>query len=180
MFDVDPAAPTVETPQLRIYSIGHSNHSLDRFLELLAQHEIDVVADVRSAPWSKYVAWSNQAVLRKELLRRDVRYVFMGQQLGGKPTGDDYEGVEDRQELYRRIAASVSFKEGLERLIRGAAQHRVAMLCSEETPIVCHRHLLITPHLNECGVAVGHIRGNGAIEPAHFSQVAPPQQLPLL
>jgi uncharacterized protein (DUF488 family) len=180
MFEVDPAAPTVETPQLRIYSIGHSNHSLDRFLELLAQHEIDVIADVRSAPWSKYVAWSNQPVLRKELRQRGVRYVFMGEQLGGKPMGDDYEGVADRQELYRRIAASASFQEGIDRLSYGASQHRVAMLCSEENPVVCHRHLLITPHLNERGVAVDHIRGNGAVEPAHLTQVAAPQQLPLL
>jgi uncharacterized protein (DUF488 family) len=119
-------------------------------------------------------------VLRKEFKNREIEYVFLGQELGGKPTGDEYEGVEDGQELYRRIAKSTSFQEGIDRLIRGAPLYRIAMLCSEENPAMCHRHLLITPALLARSVAVHHIRGNGAVEPAILPHDAAPQQLTLL
>ncbi len=180
MFLPEPAASGADAQQVRVLSIGHSNHSLERFLELLAAQQIKAVADVRSAPWSKYVAWANQPVLRKEFKNREIEYVFLGQELGGKPTGDEYEGVEDRRDLYRRIEKSTSFQEGIDRLIRGASRYRIAMLCSEENPYVCHRHLLITPALKERDVAVHHIRGNGAVEMALVPDDMAPHQLTLL
>lgn len=171
----------IEGDDAAVYSIGHSNHSLERLVELLKEHGVEVIADVRSSPWSRYVPWFGRSVLEKELPRHGIRYVFMGDQLGGKPEGDEFADAGDRGELYRRIAETPAFRAGVDRLERGAAQFRVAMLCSEENPAVCHRHRLVTPALQERGIAVKHIRGDGSVEPApepneRMAQPAPKAQ----
>lgn len=181
----DTTRPFTEDEAPTVYSVGHSNHSLERLIELLGMHGIEAVADVRSSPWSRYVPWFGRTVLEKELPRHGVRYVFMGDQLGGKPSAAEYQGIEDRAELYRHIEASADFKDGIERLLRGARTYRVAMLCSEEDPNVCHRQRLVTPVLQRHGASVKHVRGTGAIEVAASlagpatQPVAPPTQLSL-
>ncbi len=147
-----------------VYSIGHSNQPLGHFLDLLARYQIEVIADVRSVPWSRHVPWAARAVLEKELARHGIRYVYLGAELGGRPRGPEYEGMSSREELYRRIASSGAFRTGIDRLIRGARQHRVAMLCSEESPAICHRDRLIRPVLVQQGVSVHHIRADGTLE----------------
>ncbi len=147
-----------------MYSIGHSNQPLEHFLDLLARYQIKVIADVRSVPWSRHVPWAARVVLEKELARRGIRYVYLGAELGGRPRGPEYEGITAREELYRRIESSDAFRAGIERLIRGARQSRMAMLCSEENPAICHRDRLIRPVLVQQGVSVHHIRADGALE----------------
>jgi uncharacterized protein (DUF488 family) len=146
-----------------VYSIGHSNQPLEHFLGLLARYQIEVIADVRSVPWSRYVPWAARAVLEKELARRGIRYVYLGVELGGRPRGPEYEGITAREELYRKIESSDAFRAGIERLIRGARQYRVAMLCSEENPAICHRDRLIRPVLVRLGLSVHHIRADGTL-----------------
>jgi uncharacterized protein (DUF488 family) len=164
----------MDSPQTVVYSIGHSNHTLERFVELLRGHGIGAVADVRSTPYSKFAPWSARRVLAKQLSLLGIRYVFLGEQLGGRPEGDEFEGVTDRDELYRRIAQAGFFKEGIDRLQRGTERFRVAMLCSEEDPSVCHRHNLITPELRRRGFVVGHIRRDGSVQAA--DDIAGPKQ----
>jgi uncharacterized protein (DUF488 family) len=168
MTDGRPGAPR------RIFTIGHSNHSLPTFLELLAQHQIEVLADVRSHPYSRYASHFNIHELRSALTDVAVRYVHLGAELGGRPPGDGFYG-EDGRVLYWRVAQAPFFLSGLDRLERGCDQHRVAMMCSEEDPLGCHRHLLIGRVLNQRGTLVEHIRANGALEPASYE--APPQML---
>ena len=146
-----------------LYTIGHSRAALDDFLSLLQQHGIEAVADVRTRPRSRYVPHFDAGPLRKALTRRAIDYVPLGVDLGGRPEGAEFYDDQGRV-LYRRLAASPAFQRGIDRVVRGAAHYRIALLCSEEDPSRCHRHLLIGRVLRERGVAVSHIRGNGSIE----------------
>lgn len=148
-------------PQL--FTIGHSNVALDDFLGLLRQHGIEAVADVRTVPRSRYVPHFNAGQLGEALARCAVGYLPSGQELGGRPAGDEFYD-EDGHVLYGRLAASPLFQTGLDRVLAGARTSRVALLCSEEDPSRCHRHLLIGRVLQERGVAVSHIRRDGRID----------------
>jgi uncharacterized protein (DUF488 family) len=145
-----------------IYTIGHSNHSVERLLELLAANEIAVVVDVRSSPYSKYADQFNLAALEAALTQAGPRYVYLGDALGGMPNVPGFYDAEGHVR-YDLIAASDRFREGLARLLGIARERRVALLCSEEDPQECHRHLLLARVLGEQGVAVLHLRGDGSV-----------------
>jgi uncharacterized protein (DUF488 family) len=144
-------------------SIGHSNVTFGAFVDLLNQHEVEVVADVRTSPRSRYVPQFDSEPLRASLAEAGVKYVFLGRELGGRPEGDEFYDDDDHV-LYGRLAESSLFEEGLQRVLDGARKFRVAMLCSEEDPLHCHRHLLIGRVLILRGVDVNHIRGDGTLQ----------------
>lgn len=146
-----------------IFSIGHSNHPLDAFIDLLRMHEIAVLVDVRSAPYSRYVPHFNPANIKASLKEAGFQYIYMGKELGGRPDGAEFYDAEGHVR-YDRLAESPVFLAGLERVIKGSAQFRVALMCSEENPTDCHRRLLITRVLAGRAIPVQHIRGDGRIE----------------
>ncbi len=137
--------------------------ALDDFLGLLQQHGIEAVADVRTVPRSRYVPHFNAGQLREALARCAIDYLPFGQELGGRPAGDEFYD-EEGHVRYGRLAASPLFQTGLDRVLAGAQASRVALLCSEEDPSRCHRHLLLGRVLRERGVVVSHIRRDGRIE----------------
>jgi uncharacterized protein (DUF488 family) len=157
--------PTAPGDALPIYSIGHSNHPLDVLLALLRQHGIDVLADVRSAPYSKYCPQFDQQALEAAVRDAGLQYVYLGRELGGRPEGGEYYDAEGYV-LYSRRARAPEFLAGIERLERGRRQYRIAMLCSEEDPAGCHRHLLIGRVLAARGTALQHIRADGRLQTA--------------
>lgn len=145
-----------------IWTVGHSTHELPALADLLRQHGIDVVADIRSHPFSRRNPQFNQGSLRSGLLDAEIEYVFLGKELGGRPPEPEfYDG--DGHVRYSAVARTPRFASGLERLLTGAASYRVAILCSEEDPARCHRRLLVGRVLVGCGVTVQHIRGDGQI-----------------
>lgn len=148
-----------ESQPLVVYTVGHSNVALEAFLALLARHGIQSLVDVRSAPYSRYVPHFNRFELEDAVERRGVRYVYLGDELGGRPAGDEYYDEQDHV-LYSRVARAAFFLRGLERLTDEGALYRAAIMCSEEDPINCHRHLLIARVLERQGVRVLHIRAN--------------------
>lgn len=146
-----------------LLSIGHSTHPTEVFAELLRGHRVESVADVRTTPFSRFNPQFNRHSLEKGLHAAGVRYLFLGEELGGRPDGDrfyDHEG----HVLYGRMAESPRFESGLSRLIRRAERSRVAVMCSEENPARCHRFLLVTRVLHDRGVEVAHIRGDGSTQ----------------
>ncbi len=145
-----------------VMSVGHSNVACEKFIDLLRTHHVEVVADVRTAPRSRYVPHFDSKPLRESLSEAGIKYVFLGRELGGRPDGDEFYDEEDHV-LYGRLAESELFATG-DRLLDGAAKFRVAMLCSEEDPLNCHRHLLIGRVLDARGVEVQHIRGDGSVQ----------------
>lgn len=144
-----------------MYSIGHSTHDWERFYELLKAYRIEAIADVRSAPYSRHFPHFSKDELRSRLRSEGVAYVFLGKELGGRPSKPGlFDGaVAD----YEKMARESEFKSGLERLIDGSHRYRIAMMCAEHDPLDCHRCLLVSRALREKGIETNHILSNGDI-----------------
>ena len=145
-----------------VLTIGHSTHALEAFVALLQQHDVTAVADVRSTPYSRFNPQFNREPLADTLEAERIRYVFLGNALGGR--SDDPACYEDGRIRYDRVAATESFRNGLDRVMDGAARHRIALMCAEKEPLDCHRTLLVARALDERGVDVAHIHADGVTE----------------
>jgi uncharacterized protein (DUF488 family) len=146
-----------------LLTIGHSNHSLERFLALLRMHDVQAIADVRSLPASRYTPWFDSEPLANALADASVQYVFLGRELGGRP--DDERLYDERGRVrYDAVAGSETFTRGLQKLRNGIDVLKVAVMCAEENPEHCHRRLLVARVLFEEGVRVLHIRADGGRE----------------
>lgn len=145
-----------------LFTIGHSTHSWEKFLELLRQHRIDAVADVRSSPYSQYNPQFNRDSLQRALRDQGIVYVFLGEELGARRS--EPECYANGRVDYSLIARTPAFIRGLERIIQGAAKKRIAMMCAEKDPLDCHRCILVSPQLQKKGINVLHILGDGTLE----------------
>jgi uncharacterized protein (DUF488 family) len=146
-----------------VLTIGHSTHPLTAFVELLKANSVAAVADVRSAPFSRFSPQFNRDILEKSLLADGIRYVFLGRELGGR--SDDPACYENGRIQYRRLACTTPFRVGIERVIRGAGRQCIALMCAEKEPLDCHRTLLVAPALVNAGIVVNHILADGRVEP---------------
>ncbi len=146
-----------------IHTIGHSNHSIARFLDLLQGAGIDCVADVRSLPSSRRNPQFSQKPLASMLKDAGVEYWFLGDALGARPK--DQNCYENGKVSYARIAASPAFREAIGALIEASHAKRIAVMCAEKEPLECHRTLLVGRALAQRGTALQHILANGSIEP---------------
>lgn len=153
-----------EDQQQCLFTIGHSTHSLEAFVELLKHHAIDVLVDSRSSPYSRHVPHFNKEMLQATLKAAGIKYVYLGKELGGRPEGEEYYDAEGFA-LYYRVAESAFFQAGIARLEKGLRQYRVAIMCSEEDPHGCHRRLLVGRVMARRGVKIRHIRGDGTVQP---------------
>ena len=151
-------------PEPSLYSIGHSNLEWEDFAALLEKYSIEALADVRSAPYSKYSPHFTRAVMERELTTLDIRYIFMGGELGGRPNNGIAPSKSNRWRLYREMVEQPSFNDGVNSLLEQAGFSRTAMMCSEGDPSECHRYLLITNALADKGEPVSHILRDGSIE----------------
>jgi uncharacterized protein (DUF488 family) len=146
-----------------IFTIGHSNHSAEKFVDLLKRHGIEVVADVRSQPYSRHAPHFNARDIEAILWDNGIGRLFLGFELGGRPTAEEFYDADGRVD-YARIERSRSFLDGIHRLERDTRDRRIALLCSEENPTGCHRRLLVGRALGERGIVVRHIRGDGSVQ----------------
>ena len=147
-----------------VFTIGHSNHPLGKFIEWLRLHRIDEVVDVRSSPYSRYTPHFNTDALCNALGQVDLGYVFLGGQLGGRPADQSCYGADGRVR-YDLLANTHLFDDGIRRVMYRADYHRIALMCTEKEPLECHRVLLVASTLYERGVEVQHILGGGSLEP---------------
>ncbi len=152
-----------QLPSSRLFSIGHSNHTWDKFVAILRAADVAAVADVRSSPYSKWTPHFNRPELQRGLRDSGIEYLFLGEQLGGRPANADVYDDSGRVN-YELTRTTVEFKSGISRLIQEAQRSCVAMLCAEEDPLDCHRGLMITPALVELGRSPLHLRGDGSVE----------------
>lgn len=145
-----------------VFTIGHSTHALPRFMDLLRNHGITAVADVRSAPYSRFNPQFNRETLAKALAAEGIRYVFLGEELGAR--SKDPSCYDNGRVQYQRLANTEAFKEGLDRVIRGAGEYQIALMCAEKDPLECHRTLLVARALVERSISVQHILFDGRSE----------------
>ena len=144
-------------------TIGHSNHPLDVFVNLLLTHDVTAVADVRSAPYSRYNPQFNRESLEKALKTNGIEYIFLGRELGAR--SDDHSCYENGRVRYARLMRTDLFRRGIEHVISSTSDYRVALMCAEHEPLECHRTLLVARALALRGVVIAHILPDGCLEP---------------
>ncbi len=148
---------------VEVFTIGHSNHSFEKFSELLRQHNIAALADVRSAPYSRSNPDFNREFLKTKLAKSGLAYLFLGRELGARPEGAQF--YQQGRVQYRVLAQSPLFRNGLDRVLKETQSRRLALLCAEKEPLECHRTLLVSRELVALGASVGHIHADGSLEP---------------
>jgi uncharacterized protein (DUF488 family) len=128
-----------------LLTIGHSTRSIDEFIELLKDHAVEEIADVRSVPKSRHCPQFNSDVLSESLHQADIRYTHI-EKLGGlRHTRKDSINLGWRNASFRGYAdymATPEFSEGLDALIRIARARKTAIMCAEAVPWRCHRSLI--------------------------------------
>ncbi|MEM0313633.1 MAG: DUF488 domain-containing protein [Candidatus Bathyarchaeia archaeon] len=133
---------------LVIWTIGHSNRTINTFLELLKEHEIQVLADIRSFPTSKIKHFKKDG-MELWLPNNGIEYLWFGKELGGYRKGG-----------YKEHMKTPVFKEGIQKLLNVASRKRTCIMCMETNPKYCHRRF-ISAYLEERGIKVIHIISKG-------------------
>lgn len=140
-----------------IYTIGHSNYSMERFVEMLRQFNIDVVVDIRGTPYSKYNTQYNKEALHNTLKELGFRYIYMGREFAAQRDNKiiyTWEGYSD----FEKVVNEPSFIEGVERLKKGLAKgYTIVLLGAKQDPANCHRFALVGRDLYKRGLNVKHI-----------------------
>lgn len=146
-----------------VLSIGHSNHSLGTFLELLAGAGVEMIADIRSTPFSRRHPQFDKPALARALAEQGIAYLYLGRELGGRPSDPALfrEGIAD----FERMAESPAFQSGITRVKGEAEWLRLCLMCAEKDPLDCHRSLLVGRALTEAGIEVVHVLANGTTRP---------------
>jgi uncharacterized protein (DUF488 family) len=133
-----------------IYTIGHSNVSIETFLTKLTDHKINILVDVRTIPLSRYCPHFSKNALQKILTTQDIQYLWRGRNLGGR-------GV------------NVGYDEAVDDLIKSVNEgHMVCIMCSEGDFHKCHRYTMLTPSLEDRGLNIVHIEYEKSIRPKNI------------
>lgn len=157
---------------LTIFSIGHSNVPAGKIVDLLKQHQIGVVVDIRSAPYSRFSPQFNRERFAQTLAESGIEYVFSGDSLGGRPKDPSSykDGIVPTGKVdflhaidYPAMMKKESFMEGISHLVDIARHQTVAIMCSEADPAICHRHHLVGSYLTQQGYHVLHILKDGSL-----------------
>ena len=147
------------TDTIPIYTIGYGSRSMTEFIDALRQYQIAFLIDVRSVPHSSYKPEFSKKPLANELEQRGIRYVYMGDLLGGKP--DDEMCYVNGMVDYEKVKNAEFYQRGIQRLHAAfSQQQRVALMCSEGKPEHCHRTKLIGATLTTEDLPVIHIDEN--------------------
>lgn len=146
-----------------VFTVGHSNHTLEYFLKILQLHRINCIIDVRSVPYSRIVPQFNKDLLVSSLKINNIVYAHFAKEFGARHTKLsllDENGKVD----FDKIRASDEFKQGVVRLENALRiGYRVALMCSEANPFDCHRFSMISYQLVKEQMQIYHILQNGAL-----------------
>ncbi len=146
-----------------IYTIGHSVHPIETFLELLELHNINCVIDVRSTPYSRVVPQYNKPQLSRVLKSQGILYSHFGKEFGARHTDLDLLNSEGKVD-FKKVRETDSFKQGIQRLHNGLEMnYNISLMCSEANPFDCHRFVMISYQLAKENLDVQHILTNGNI-----------------
>ncbi|HVF98341.1 MAG TPA: DUF488 domain-containing protein, partial [Chloroflexia bacterium] len=144
-----------------IYTIGYGARSLDELVATLRRYNVEYLADVRSQPYSRHKPEFAKAALDQALRAAGLRYVFMGDALGGRPKDPQFYSGDKVD--YVKLREAPFYKEGIARLQTALDKGLVlALMCSEGKPQECHRSKLVGVTLQAMGIEVRHIDEHGA------------------
>jgi len=149
--------PQAGKDRVPIFTIGYGAREIDVFIAALQRYAIEFLLDVRSRPYSRYKPDFSKDALAEHLRRAGIRYVYMGDTLGGLPADPTCYHADGKVD-YDQVEARAFYREGLDRVARAHEQgRRVALMCSEGKPEMCHRSKLIGKSLARRGIPVTHI-----------------------
>lgn len=149
--------------QTPIYSIGHGGRSVEEFFGLLQKYEINFLIDVRTNPFSRFYTHFNRKNLEEICQQYGVTYVFMGDDLGGKPSNRSCYDKEGHV-IYERVMETENFIYSANRIITAYNKNlKVACMCSELKPCECHRSKMIGRYLYDKNVEMQHIDKDGKL-----------------
>jgi uncharacterized protein (DUF488 family) len=165
-----------------LFTIGHSNIEWPTFAQTLRCFAIDLLVDVRSRPHSSRFPQFSQPEFEEAIRASGIGYLFLGEELGGRPEDPKAYG-ENGVVNYALRRRAHDFQRGIDRVQAETQQHTLALLCAEEDPLICHRFLMVCPELVARGIEPHHIRKGGVLESqreaedrlldaSHFSDVS--------
>ena len=164
-----------------IFTIGHSNRSLDDFVALLRESRIERLVDVRTIPRSRFNPQFNTDTLPGELAVFDISYEHVAA-LGGRrrkspdvPRDVNAFWTHESFHNYADYALSDEFRAGLSELIALAGERRCAMMCAEAVWWRCHRRI-VADYLLQRGHEVFHLMGEDRVDPAKLTPAAIPAE----
>jgi uncharacterized protein (DUF488 family) len=147
-----------------IYTIGHSTHPIDFFLELLKSYSINCIVDVRSIAASSYNPQYNEEAISAALSAANIKYLHFAEEFGARHTDPDLLDDEGKVD-FELVRKSWNFKNGVERLWQGQEKgYVIALMCSESEPFDCHRFSMISYALEGEGFEVKHILKDKSIK----------------
>jgi uncharacterized protein (DUF488 family) len=140
-----------------IYTIGHSTHEIDYFMELIESYRINCIVDVRSIAASSLNPQFNNEFLYNWLRKHGIVYMHFAEEFGARHT--DYILLDDEGKVdFDKVHKTANFKNGIERLKKGVKKgFKITLMCSESNPLDCHRFSMISTVLEKCGFEVKHI-----------------------
>ena len=151
-----------------IYTIGHSNYSMEKLIEMLRYFDINTVVDIRGTPYSKYNVQFDKERIRYTLTKAGFIYIYMAKELAAKRENKasyNNEGYSD----FEKVVQEEDFLNGIERLKNGCNKgYRIALLGAMQDPIRCHRSILVGRALNEVGFNVMHILDDLSIKDQNY------------
>lgn len=145
-----------------VFTVGHSTYPIEQFLALLKSHQVEAIADVRSSPYSKFNPQFNRENLKETLKASGIAYVFLGKELGARRA--EPECYQDKRVIYDLVAKTPTFENGITRIVNGASKMRIALMCAEKDPLMCHRTILVARNLRPRVGDIHHIIDERKIE----------------
>jgi len=153
----------------KIFTVGHSDLTFMRFLTLIQANNVNHIIDIRSIPYSRRAPWSNKSRLPEILKPFQIRYTYLGHKLGGKK--QPIKRISKQQ----GISSQADYDDGIHLLLQLSMRDKLALLCAEGDPALCHRQHIIAQTLIDADIKVLHILKNGAIKEA-WKEEDPPEQ----
>ena len=142
---------------MEIYTIGHSNYTVEKLIDMLKYYNINCVVDIRGTPYSKYNVQFDKETIRYTLNNAGFIYIYMAKELAAKRINKQSyndEGYSD----FEKVINEKEFLEGIERLKNGCNKgYNIALLGAMQEPIRCHRSILVGKALRKAGFDVKHI-----------------------
>jgi uncharacterized protein (DUF488 family) len=145
-----------------IFTIGHSNLDISDFINLLLANKIELVVDVRSAPYSKLYPHFNRNPLEVSLTKNSIKYIFLGDSVGGR--SNNIKDYSKGRVMYKKIAEKKEYISSINTIIQNSSKYKIVLMCSEKEPLECHRTLLISRSIETHMVKILHIHREGQIE----------------
>jgi len=145
------------------FTIGHSDHTTEHFIELLKKQNINCLVDIRSSPYSQHTPQFNKELLMGELKKENILYLYMGNTLGGRYTNPELLFPDGKVD-YEKVRQTTNFIRGIEKVIEEIKKgKKLALMCSEKEPFDCHRFVLVACELQKRGIVVKHIMENDSL-----------------